>query len=43
MESCEQAAALDYCALWICVLPADFGEGEVEEIHDARRDFGAAS
>ena len=43
MELCEQAAALDYCAFWIRVLAADYGDGEVEEIHGARHDFGATS
>lgn len=43
MELCEQAAAFDYCAFWIRVWPADFGDGEVEEIHGARLDFGATS
>jgi len=39
MELCEQAVALDYCAFWIRVWAAYFGE--VEEIQDAGRDFGA--
>jgi hypothetical protein len=41
MELCEQAVALGYCAFWIRVWAADYGE--VEEIHCARHDFGATS